>query len=167
MTQRTIFNKRRIMKKKYIDLKRICFISCILFLIGQNLLAQAVNRKEQLESQKVAFITKQLSLTVEEAQRFWPVYNEFQQKKENINKNKRQLLKKLVDENNSLPDDKLAELSDTYIKSQLDEANLISDYHEKYKTVLPIKKVIAYYKAEEKFKRFLLQEVRKRRKVNK
>jgi ABC-type uncharacterized transport system substrate-binding protein len=65
-----------------------------------------------------------------------------------------------------LADDKLSELSDTYIKSQLNEAKLISEYHEKFKTVLPIKKVIAYYKAEEKFKRFLLQEVRKRKKVN-
>jgi type III secretory pathway component EscR len=152
--------------KKYIDLKKICLISCLYILIGHNILAQAVDRKEQLESQKVAFITKQLSLTIEEAQRFWPVYNEFQQKKEEINRNKRQLLKKLVDENNGLADDKLSELSDTYIKSQLNEAKLISEYHEKFKTVLPIKKVIAYYKAEEKFKRFLLQEVRKRKKVN-
>jgi hypothetical protein len=80
--------------KKYIDLKKICLISCLYILIGHNILAQAVDRKEQLESQKVAFITKQLSLTIEEAQRFWPVYNEFQQKKEEINRNKRQLLKK-------------------------------------------------------------------------
>ncbi len=154
------------MEKKYIGLRKIGLIGGILFLIGQNLLAQAVNRKEQLESQRIAFITKQLNLTVEEAQRFWPVYNEFQQKKENINKNKRQLLKKLVAENNGLSDDKLAGLSDIYIKSQLDEAKLISDYHEKFKTILPIKKVIAYYKADEKFKHFLLQEVQKRKKVN-
>ncbi|NJO90245.1 MAG: hypothetical protein HC831_15835 [Chloroflexia bacterium] len=71
-----------------------------------------------------------------------------------------------MDENNGLADNKLAELSDTYIKSQLEEAKLISDYHEKFKTVLPIKKVIAYYKSEEKFKRFLLQEVRMRKKGN-
>ena len=35
-------------------------------------------KREEIESMKVAFLTKKLELTPEEAQKFWPVYNQFQ-----------------------------------------------------------------------------------------
>ena len=41
-------------------------------------------KKEQIKAQKVAFITDKLQLTVEEAQQFWPVYNELDKKSEDI-----------------------------------------------------------------------------------
>ena len=34
-------------------------------------------REEALESLKIAFLSKQLDLTTEEAQKFWPVYNQY------------------------------------------------------------------------------------------
>ncbi len=36
------------------------------------------NRKKQIEARKVAFITSELNLSPEEAQVFWPVYNQAQ-----------------------------------------------------------------------------------------
>ena len=37
-------------------------------------------KKEKMEAMRVGFITQKLDLTSEEAQKFWPVYNEFQKK---------------------------------------------------------------------------------------
>lgn len=139
------------------------FSFLIIFMLNAQLWGQAIDRKEQLESQKVAFITKQLNLNVEEAQKFWPVYNEFQSKKAEINKSRREILKKLVAENPELSDEELTQLSDSFVKLHLDEAKLAKTYHEKFKTVLPIKKVVAYYKSEQRFKRFLLKEVQNRK----
>lgn len=34
-------------------------------------------KEEALESLKIAFLSKQLNLTTEEAQKFWPVYNQY------------------------------------------------------------------------------------------
>jgi hypothetical protein len=34
-------------------------------------------RREQIESMKIAFLTKRLDLTPEEAKKFWPVYNQY------------------------------------------------------------------------------------------
>jgi len=39
-----------------------------------------------LQGIKIAFITKQLSLTSEEAQKFWPLYNDFSDKAKNLRK---------------------------------------------------------------------------------
>jgi hypothetical protein len=39
-----------------------------------------------LQGIKIAFITKQLALTTEEAQKFWPLYNDFSDKAKNLRK---------------------------------------------------------------------------------
>jgi len=153
------------MEKGYFTQKKIYLLGAFLFLFGLNLFGQAVNREEQFESRKIAFFTKQLNLSVEEAQKFWPVYNELQQKKKKINSRKRQILKKFAKQNTNLNDNELTELIDNFIKLQLEEAKLANVYHEKFKTVLPIQKVIAYYRAEEKFKRMLLQQMQKRKRM--
>ena len=153
------------MNKRYVARLKFYLLNAFILLFGLNLFGQAVDRKEQLESQKIAFITKQLNLTVNEAQKFWPVYNEMQQKENKINQRKRQILKKISGKDTDLNEKELTELLDTYIKLQLEEAKLANEYHEKFKAVLPIKKVVAYYKAEERFKRILLQQVQKRKKM--
>ena len=38
--------------------------------------------REQIEAAKIALITERLSLTPEQAQKFWPIYNEYSQKQE-------------------------------------------------------------------------------------
>lgn len=141
------------------------FLLFFLLKVNCEVKAQNVSRKEQLESQKVAFFTKQLNLTVEEAQAFWPVYNEYQRKNDELNSKRRQLLSQLGNETH-LSEKELTALADNYIILQTDEAKLASQYHEKFKTVLPIRKVVAYYRVEQKYKRFLLQQFQKNRKTN-
>ena len=60
--------------KKYIFYLAFFLISTLSF--GQE------TEDEKIESLKTAFITEALSLTPEEAQAFWPIYNLFEDKKE-------------------------------------------------------------------------------------
>jgi hypothetical protein len=55
------------------------YIFTLLFFIGSfQLVTQAQQRDgERLEALKVAYLTKKLNLNTEEAQKFWPVYNEY------------------------------------------------------------------------------------------
>src|SRR6187397_2237939 len=39
--------------------------------------SQQANDGERLEALKIAYLTKKLNLKTEEAQKFWPVYNEY------------------------------------------------------------------------------------------
>lgn len=155
--------KKRTIKTNVTILLLFTASICLTSGFGAN--AQSLNKREQLESQKVAFFTQQLNLTVDEAQVFWPLYNEYQQKDGELNKSRRNILKRLENEPN-LDEKELTELADKYIAIQLDEAKLASTYHEKFKKILPIKKLIAYYDAERKYKRFLLQQLQKRKRVD-
>nr|MDQ6889459.1 hypothetical protein [Bacteroidota bacterium] len=61
-------------------MKKIIFILYIFFSSLPGLYAQDDNdpRGERVEALKIAFITQKLDLTADEAQKFWPVYNQYE-----------------------------------------------------------------------------------------
>jgi len=138
------------------------FTFVVVIVSTEHMLAQKdiSNKRQQLEAEKIAFITKQISLTSTEAQQFWPLYNECQQKRNELQKQRRQIMKKML-LSESLNNKELEDLSDQYINIQSDESKLLTQYHQKFKSALPIQKVIGLYKAEDKFKIYLLRQVQK------
>ena len=66
--------------------------------------------KERIKAQKVAFITEQLSLTSEEAQGFWPIYNEFEETTDKIRSQELRSIKMQLRRNPDLSDKEADEL---------------------------------------------------------
>ena len=60
-------------------MKKFLYIFIFLLLSNYLCVAQTESRSEKIEALKIAFITKELNLSPEEAQRFWPVYNNYTQ----------------------------------------------------------------------------------------
>src|SRR6187455_2970115 len=54
-------------------------------------------RLEEIKAQKVAYLTQKMSLTTEEAQKFWPIYNEYDKGLEAIRKERREAHKAMKD----------------------------------------------------------------------
>lgn len=133
-----------------------------IFVFSFNGLSQAydIEKLERLNSQKIAFYTQRLQLTSAEAEKFWPVYNEYQRKKNDILLEKRDTDKYLRQSYSTLTDKEIEEISDKYIAFNKAEADLLTAYHEQFKKVLPIKKVIKLYQAENQFKEMLLRQIR-------
>jgi len=107
--------------------------------------------RERVESMRVAFLTKRLSLTSSEAQKFWPVYNEYREKLNSVQMGQRKLRRKM---NRGLPvmsDSELEDLADRFLALRKEEYVIQENYHSKFKKVLPIKKVLMLYKAEKEF----------------
>ena len=117
------------------------------------------DRKEKLKAMKVAFITEKLDLSSDEAQKFWPVYNEYDKAREELMKDRKSLMKSCKDESAVLSDKEAEELADNFIKHEMDEAKLMQDYHAKFKKVLSPKKLIKLYQAERQFKNHLLKQL--------
>ncbi|MBX9734470.1 MAG: hypothetical protein K2X37_10450 [Chitinophagaceae bacterium] len=73
-------------------MKRIVILIFLCNVFGATMMAQEREKPNvaMIESLKVAYITKQLNLTAEEAQKFWPVHNNYidelkKARKENMN----------------------------------------------------------------------------------
>lgn len=121
--------------------------------------AQEQSKRDKIDALRIAFITKEVNLTSAEAQSFWPIYNEYLDKLEAIRKNFRKSYNKST--NYDFKTDKEAE---DYINAEIalrqSESNLLKEYYEKFKKVLPVKKVAKLRHAEEEFKKELLKQLK-------
>jgi len=129
------------------------------FTYGQNDSFQ--QRLNNLRSQKIAFITQRLSLTTDEAQSFWPVYNELALKKDKLNKRRKEIIFELRNNWDNFSDKEKENLSDEFVGLRLKEATLEVEYHERFKKVLDTDKVLKLYQAEMAFKNYLLNKIKR------
>ena len=146
-------------------MKRLITLSLVLILaaglFAQNNLQMLKKRAEHMKSQKIAFITNKLNLTPEEAQAFWPVYNEYEKRKvETIKQNREDLM--TMNESKELSENEYEQMADDMIQSRLDHAKLMKEYHEKFKKILPASKLLKLYRAEEMFNRELIEKIQDR-----
>lgn len=129
--------------------------STFLFTYPSVLIAQDQNSnqvKNRIEAQRIAFLTKHIDLRPEEAQEFWPVYNEYRDREEELNKMKR-------------PEIQIQNMSDTEASAYLDkmvelgEREIIfkKEFLARFREVLSDKKVLLFFDAERRFKEKLLQ----------
>lgn len=119
-------------------------------------------RKEDIESMKIAFITKKVNLTSEEAKEFWPVYNQYSDKLAELRKKRRQDLRATKDNFDEMSDKEVEAAVDNEIVFRQKELDIQKEYHAKFKALLPIKKVAKLYSAEEQFKRVLLDKLKEK-----
>ncbi len=117
-------------------------------------------RRENIESMKIGFLTKKLNLTPEEAQKFWPIYNQYQDKMDDLRKKRRQDNREAKQNFDELSDKEVEQAVDNEILFRQKELEIQKEYHSKFKAVLPIKKVAKLYQAEEQFKRVLLDKLK-------
>lgn len=114
---------------------------------------------ERLNNYKIGFFTKKLNLTSQEAERFWPVYNEYQGKKNMIQTERFKIIRNFNQNESSMTNDQLTGLGDKLASYIEDETSLAIEFHKKLKAVLPPAKIIRYYQAENQYKIQLLKEL--------
>ena len=147
------------------NMKKI-FILCLAFAAlttGKSYAQEPV--REKIEAYRIAFFTKRLNLTPQEAQRFWPVYNEFQGKKNQIQLEKVRLNRNFNQNELNMSDKEMIEAGDRFIALEVQGANLAQEYHLKFKEILSPVKVLRLYQAENQYKLQLLQELKQNQPV--
>jgi hypothetical protein len=120
------------------------------------------SRKERLKSQKVAFFSNNINFTAKEAEKFWPVYNEYYEKREILTVERDKTLRQLANFENMVNDKEVKALLDAYTSSFTKESELFQEYYKKFSAILSPKKVIRLYITEEQFKQMLLRTLRSR-----
>ena len=120
--------------------------------------------KEELQSQKIAFFTQELDLTPEEAQKFWPVYNEAGKKLQAARKEINVTLKELhnaLKSEDPVSDSDVRLLMNTYFKACEAEIDVQADIFEEVSKVLPVHKAAKTFSLEEKFRIMLIKQLRR------
>lgn len=123
-------------------------------------------RWERYRNEKVAFFTTNLDLTPEEAQSFWPIYNQMEKEKRELQRKRHSLEDKVRNASENLSDDALTALTFEYVATSTTEANLKAKYNDEFLKILPPLKVIKLYKAENEFRMHMFRKYRERRDRN-
>lgn len=151
-------------------MKKILFILTlsILVLSQHSVWAQRGegNNKERWEryrSEKVAFLTTNLELTPEEAQQFWPVYNQMEKEKGEMHEKKRELEQRVRAAEETISDDEIIKLTREFASIEEKEGALSKKYNEEFLKILPPKKVLKLYKVEGEFRMHMFKKYRDRR----
>jgi uncharacterized protein YaiL (DUF2058 family) len=121
---------------------------------------QGQDKKEDIDAMKIAYITKELSLTPEEAQLFWPVYNQYNDKLQDLRKKRMDNARQTKDNVDKMTDKEVEQSIDNDLISRQKELDLRKEYAAKFKAILPVKKIAKLYQAEEQFKRVLLNKLK-------
>ena len=139
------------------NFKHILF-TLVLMLFINTASAQA-DKKDKIDALRKTFINKKVKFTAAESQAFWPLYNEMNDKLEAVRKTFS--LQYNSKTNYDFATDKEAE---AYLAAELNkkqkEFELYKEYYDKFKKILPVKKVSAVRRAEDDFKKELIKIVK-------
>jgi hypothetical protein len=132
-------------------MKRLLQICLILFALT----TRAQSDREKLELLRVNFITERIHLSTAESARFWPVYNEYNDKIRELRRNLR-----LSYRFNGEPSSQEAE--DVYQKemaARQAEADIHRTYANRIKQIIGVTRFVMLRQAEEEFKRQMLKAI--------
>ena len=141
-------------------MKKIYTLLLLLFISIQVFGQRNEKIKTPIKAHKIAFITEQLDLTTEEAEKFWPIYNAHEKEMEMLRFNKRENHDNLSIDSITEEEAKKALLE--MLAFEEEEHRLKVDLINNLSKVIPAKKVILLRKVEWQFKKTMLEEMRRR-----
>jgi hypothetical protein len=112
--------------------------------------------RDKIEAARVAYITNQLELTPEEAEKFWPIYREFAQRRREIRREIRDVGRNADTEKSD------QEIVDQQFKARQKELDLEKDYSGRLLKVISAQKLRSLPQAERKFRQMILDQIQRR-----
>ena len=117
--------------------------------------------RQKMQADKKLVVGANIELTESEAQRFWPIYEDYQRDLQKINQRIVALIERYAADyrNKSLTDEKAKPLIDEAVSIEQAEAQLKKAYVPKLSKVLPAKKVARYMQIENKIRAIVKYEI--------
>lgn len=149
------------MKTKQFIYRTIGILSVLICFSVSAAAQEGGSHHEKITAQRIAFITSKLDLTPTEAQNFWPIYNEYDQKQHQLMHETRSSMMLDPDKIDALTDKEASDIADSQVAVSQKMADLRKEYNSKFKSVLPAKKVLKLYNAEREFQKTLIDRLGK------
>lgn len=130
-------------------------------MMSAGLYAQNTTAKEKIESARIALITERLGLTPDQAEKFWPLYNEYRDRTQQL-RQEYESAKEKLDPQTATDQDK-RELLNLGLRLKEQKVELEKDYSQRMLRIISAQQIMSLRKAEDDFRRMLLEQIQKRR----
>jgi hypothetical protein len=144
------------MKKSVLIVIMICLVGNVSGVFAQRRPSDEDRRErfEKFKTEREAFISKAMNLTDDEKKAFWPLCNELQMKKFELNKPLRDEMRKISQarrEHQAVSDANYKKVLELSHRIRVQEAELDQEYLHKFLQVIPAEKVFLYRQSEQNF----------------
>ena len=143
-------------------MKKVIFVfSCLLLLSQVTAFSQddpMQKGREKIKAASLGIITNRLNLTEEQAKGFWPIFNDYENKRAELRKSVRQLTAE--SRNLTTSDDKIAANLKEILNLKQKEVDLEKEYQAKFLKVISVRQVSELYKTEQLFNMMLMKKLR-------
>ncbi len=120
--------------------------------------------RDKIKALKIAYITEHLNFSSKEAQEFWPVYNDFEEKKNKLRKLSHSEINDQIKNSDKLTDSEATKILEKHMKYQAEKNDLEESYAKKMKTIMSPKKILLLIRTEDNFRRQLIKQYREKNK---
>jgi len=122
-------------------------------------------RFERIEAEKIAFITKELNLTPSEAQKFFPVYNQYYKEISKLKQERRGGKTGIPSQLQSqkLPGNSLNPTNRDVLAFDAKELEVKKIYRKRFADIVGQARASRFFEVEEEFRNYLLRELQHRR----
>lgn len=137
------------------------YLTLVVLLIFSVAIAQNDKKLDRIKALRVAYISNKLELTKEEAEKFWPVFNTFDDKQLDLRIQKRILTFKLQKQNSTINSEK--EMSAILDESEKIEDEMQSNrktFVKNLKGIISPQKIILLKRLEIEFKQELINKIK-------
>lgn len=138
-------------------MKKILVILFV-FLSSGIVLGQSQETLDKIQAAKIALITQRLELTPDQAEKFWPVYQEFTNKQLELRKEFQQMRAGLDPKTATEEENKRLLESGLRIKER--QLDLEKTYAQRMQQVITNRQLMSLRKAEDDFREMLMDRVR-------
>lgn len=136
----------------------LCFTLIVSVFIFTSLAQVRKMNMADYEKRKMEYIQKEAGLTKEEANRYFPLYNDLSKKKFELHKQHRDKVEKMKQRNKNMSNEEYRQLLENDVDVKLKEAELDKQYSEKLEKILSPEKL---YRAQQAERKFMQREVMK------
>jgi len=141
----------------------IYILTAAMFLVctSGTLMAQSQDQIEKFNEERKAYFTEKLELTDSESKAFWPLYDDFHNRKMKLVEDERNTWTYAHKNADNLSDKEILETLEKGYTLKEKQLELEREYYqEKFLDALPTKKVLRLGKVEWDFRRYLIRKLR-------
>ncbi len=149
------------MKKAILGVLLVCFAFAPGYAQDDELPEPQGQLAQRVEAMKVAFITDRLGLSPQEAQNFWPIYNQYEEEQKKIRQKYR-----FSSNFATMTDAEAEKMVEGTLEMEQQLLNLKRDYIQRMRKVIPVRKIAMLGRVERQFREELvkrLQEIQMNR----
>ncbi len=142
-------------------MKNVLFLVCFLF-TALPFFAQEEDRdaqRERIKALKVAYFTQELNLNEQIAEKFWPIYNEYEKERRELHKREHIDLKNVE----CITEDEAENLIDEFLSVENEEYKIKKQLFKDLKQIISAKNIIKLHKLEDEFHKKLIKEYRSKK----